>query len=357
MADENESSRPQFGNRFLSDPSKVFEHNAWDNVEWDSDQEHAASQKIMENSEVILEENEQVLYEEKASNFWDEFYMQHQNRFFKDRHWLFTEFPELSGPEITYSHYDQKINSKTTKPGTCSGADTKLSTCLRNSSIVSKTDVGQLHSEKSQNISNLSNVMDASGENSLLHAKDIDRKLSQLELFDQAFPGYQKSKRILEVGCGVGNTVFPILESKEYFAGVKLNFLYPQLLLSDFLGFVIFYRMQDVINRLSQLLKPGGLILFRDYGRYDMAQLRFKKGKCLAENFYVRGDGTRVYFFTPVYFITSSIVNRIDELSRIFQTAGLLEEQNYVDRRLQVNRGRQLKMYRIWVQCKYRKPR
>lgn len=41
--------------------------------------------------------------------------------------------------------------------------------------------------------------MDASGENSLLHAKDIDRKLSQLELFDQAFPGYQKSKRILEV--------------------------------------------------------------------------------------------------------------------------------------------------------------
>ncbi|XP_029190571.2 tRNA N(3)-methylcytidine methyltransferase METTL2-like isoform X2 [Acropora muricata] len=385
MADENESSRPQFGNRFLSDPSKVFEHNAWDNVEWDSDQEHAASQKIMENSEVILEENEQVLYEEKASNFWDEFYMQHQNRFFKDRHWLFTEFPELSGPEITYSHYDQKINSKTTKPGTCSGADTKLSTCLRNSSIVSKTDVGQLHSEKTQNISNLSNVMDASGENSLLHAKDIDRKLSQLELFDQAFPGYQKSKRILEVGCGVGNTVFPILEANKdpdlfiYCCDFSLNairlvkehpdynperchafvcnitdkalvFPFPDesldiVILIFVLSAIHPDRMQDVINRLSQLLKPGGLILFRDYGRYDMAQLRFKKGKCLAENFYVRGDGTRVYFFTP------------DELSRIFQTAGLLEEQNYVDRRLQVNRGRQLKMYRIWVQCKYRKPR
>ncbi len=101
--------------------------------------------------------------------------------------------------------------------------------------------------------------------------------------------------------------------------------------------------MQSVINKAVIYLKPGGLLLFRDYGRYDLTQLRFKKGQCIGDHFYKRGDGTRVYFFEE---------NEIDEM---FVAAGLKKVMLRTDRRLQVNRARQVKMYRVWVFGKYSK--
>lgn len=52
-------------------------------------------------------------------------------------------------------------------------------------------------------------------------------------------------------------------------------------------------------------------MLLRDYGMYDMTQMRFinKRGRKLAENFYMRADGTRTYFFSKgnIYFLNGFI--------------------------------------------------
>jgi methyltransferase-like protein 6 len=53
-------------------------------------------------------------------------------------------------------------------------------------------------------------------------------------------------------------------------------------------------KFHQTLRNVFKVLKPGGVVLFRDYGLYDMAQLRFKAGHKISENFYMRQDGTRL---------------------------------------------------------------
>lgn len=351
MEAKSDNKRQMFGNRFLKDSANVFEHNAWDNAKWDETQEQQAREKVRKNSEVILSQELQEKYEEEASKYWDKFYGIHQNRFFKDRHWLFTEFPELAPDSDNSVPKNETENSEPVKSD-LSNNEQRLNENLLFSNTISDEDAGSSISSLSKAINKLS----ASQETT-----------------------------ILEVGCGVGNTVFPILETNHHsnvfvyccdFSSVAVSILqsnpaYDEKICKAFvwditdgnadiplnkasldiitLIFVLSAinpeKIPGVIQTLSTYLKPEGVILFRDYGRYDMAELRFKSGHCLQDHFYARGDGTRVYFFTE------------EELDEMFTKAGLEKIQCVVDRRLQVNRGKLLKMYRVWIQMKYRKPR
>nr|XP_008524994.1 PREDICTED: methyltransferase-like protein 2A [Equus przewalskii]XP_023508045.1 methyltransferase-like protein 2A [Equus caballus] len=357
--------RQQFGSRFLSDPARVFQHNAWDNVEWSEEQAAAAERKVRENSAERVCEEKQVDYEINAHKYWNDFYKIHENGFFKDRHWLFTEFPELAPAQNQDPLKDLPLENKRSEVPEYRSSEDRPGLIIEEQHKFSSNSLG--HETQTLPVE-----------------ESVTQKLSHLEMCADEFPGSSATYRILEVGCGVGNTVFPILQTNNDprlfvyccdFSSTAVELVqtnsaydpsrcfafvhdlcdedksYPVptdsldiIILIFVLSAVVPDKMQKAINRLSRLLKPGGMMLLRDYGRYDMAQLRFKKGQCLSENFYVRGDGTRVYFFTQ------------DELDTLFTAAGLEKVQNLVDRRLQVNRGKQLTMYRVWIQCKYRKP-
>lgn len=190
----------------------------------------------------LVSEYKSILLERDARKYWDLFYKRNETRFFKDRHWTTREFKEL-----------------------------------------------------------LDDISTAG-----------DRKV------------------LFEIGCGVGNLIFPLLNecnlyviacdfspravemvrSDDKFDPERMKVFQVDITTQDVLNEVqtctvdvatlVFVlsainplKFIDVLKNVFTVLKPGGVVLFRDYGLYDMAQMRFKAGHKISENFYMRQDGTR----------------------------------------------------------------
>ncbi|CAN1233395.1 tRNA N(3)-methylcytidine methyltransferase METTL6 [Linum perenne] len=102
--------------------------------------------------------------------------------------------------------------------------------------------------------------------------------------------------------------------------------------------------MPKAIMECFSVLKPGGLLLFRDYGLYDMTMLRFGPDKRVGFREYMRTDGTRSYFFC------------LDTVRDLFLEAGFTEvELDYCCVKSE-NRKRGKIMQRVWVHGKFQKP-
>uniref|UniRef100_A0A3P8VT26 tRNA N(3)-cytidine methyltransferase n=1 Tax=Cynoglossus semilaevis TaxID=244447 RepID=A0A3P8VT26_CYNSE len=295
------------GSRILTNPDDVFKHNMWDHIQWSEEEKKIAKQKAQENSCVKIPITEQGKFDTDAHCYWDKFYERHQNKFFKDRHWLFLEFPELLSSNIS-----MKTNEDV----------------LQNSAFP--------------------------GQHAPFRILEVFKYLNILHFLNFFFHYMVESDAFLYC-CDFSSCAIEMVKNhQDYDDSVchafvhdiceeKASFPFPPQSLDVVLAVFVLssihpVRLQGVVNTLSTYLKHGGIFLFRDYGRYDLSQLRFKKGRCLSENFYTRGDGTCVYFFTK------------EEVHNLFSKAGLEEIQNLEDRRLQVNRGKKVAMHRVWMQ-------
>mmetsp|Transcript_30952 Transcript_30952/g.42897 ORF Transcript_30952/g.42897 Transcript_30952/m.42897 type:complete len:282 (-) Transcript_30952:49-894(-) len=230
-------------------------------------------------------------YEKDAQRNWDIFYKNNQEKFFKDRHYLLQEFPELTP----------------------------------------------------------------------------DPSMSSLS--------------VLELGCGPGNTVYPLVESDprvkvhccdfspRAVGLVKQHQQYDPARVNAFqcdithnnltdnieeqsvdivlcifvLSAIAPEKMPDAVRNLAQVLRKskGSRVFLRDYAVGDLAQERFDKKtnrQKISENFYVRGDGTRSYFFSESF------------LKNLFESEGFETLDIKIHEREIENRATNLKMDRQWIQ-------
>ncbi|KAF2480550.1 S-adenosyl-L-methionine-dependent methyltransferase [Neohortaea acidophila] len=297
----------QFGTRYLSADDDIFSHNAWDHVTVDPAYDSFITAQTSFQRDNQVSDFDKRRFNEAPEKWWDKFYGNNATNFFKDRKWLVQEFPVLR--EVTRDGYGDV-------------------TVLEVGAGAGNTAFPLLEMNANAGMK--------------LWACDYSRKAVELIRAQEAY--VQQAEPVLraEVWDAAGETLPPGLEAGTVDI-VVLIFIFSALAPAQW---------ERAVRNIWTLLKPGGEILFRDYGRGDLAQVRFKKGRYLEENFYVRGDGTRVYFFEE------------DELREIW-SGNIFSERDgprfdivslATDRRMLVNRQRKLKMYRCWMQGRFKKP-
>ena len=346
----------KFGSRYLEPTDDVFEFNAWDHVVPDSAYHTYCEAQYTSQRASPVSDFDKARFNNNPEKWWNQFYSNNTSNFFKDRKWLHQEFPVLS-----------KLTAKDAGP----------STILEVGAGAGNTAFPILKANENEGL--------------MIHACDFSKKAVDLIRANEAYDVEHVQASVWDIS------------SEDLPPGVREGSVDVALLV--FIFSALSPKQWDAaVRNIWRVLKPGGEVCFRDYGKGDLTQVRFKKGRLLEDNFYIRGDGTRVYFFEE------------DELKRIWGGAGIAngkvgangedeeaarsrtarEEQPKdtdelcteneaipdrelgllgtgqapspilenafeivslgVDRRMLVNRQKQLKMYRCWMQGRFKKP-
>ncbi|KAF7714813.1 Uncharacterized protein PECH_008021 [Penicillium ucsense] len=314
----------QFGSRYLEQGDDVFEFNAWDHVEPDDEFKAFAEAQYEKQRAAPVSEFDQNRFNNDPAKWWNNFYKNNTANFFKDRKWLRQEFPVLA--DVSRKDAGPKV---VLEVGAGAG-NTAFPLIRHNENEELKVHACDFSKYAVQ-------VMRESDE--------YNTKYMVADVWDVAAVPTE-SEDSLPPGLSEGSVDVVVL----IFIFSALN---PD-------------QWSRAIHNIWRVLKPGGCVLFRDYGRGDLAQVRFKKGRYMSENFYVRGDGTRVYFFdqeqlrqmwsrwTPEKGVQVDMEAQPDSIPA--EPSAPFEVKHLgVDRRLLVNRSSKLKMYRCWMQAKFEK--
>jgi SAM-dependent methyltransferase len=276
------------------DEEEIDFEKTWSIVDF-NDIRAAAAANVLDAEQETLEDEHRDRLEAEAMRNWNKFYSFHRNQFFKERNYLHRNFTELDPSSADYNRGHQVVME--------AGCGTGSTTFP-------------------------------------LMALDAHRKFIAFDFAPGAVELVRKSAqfspdRLSTFVCDLTVDVIPLADESV-----------DIVLLVFVLSAIAPEKMVRALRELHRVMKPGGHLLFRDYGLYDMTQMRFKakKGRKIAENFYMRADGTRTYFFS------------IERVKELFAECGFVDDTLAYDTRELRNRKRKIQMYRVWVGGRVVKP-
>ena len=266
-------------------PKKEYEYVH--DFEWNEDLEKEAKEIIKENSD-NMESFEEFI--DNQSKNWEKFYKFNKTNFFKDRHYILEEFLELK---------NDKRDKITLLDMGCG---------VGNSFYPLLTRLPNLY----------------------VNAFDFSKRAVNMS---KTHPMYEKEKHRINVyDLDLVKDDIPNKNNDYGILMFVLSAIKPE-------------EHEKVVEKISKVINKGGILYFRDYARYDMAQLRFAKRKKnkVGDNLYMRKDKTLSYFFDK------------NEIEKLFIKYGFSIVNSNLICRLIENRKENKKMHRLWLQIKFKK--
>jgi len=266
-------------------PKKEYEYVH--DFEWNEDLEKEALEIIKENSD-NMESFEEFI--DTQNKNWEKFYKFNKTNFFKDRHYILEEFLELK-------------NDKRDK--------------------ITLLDMGC-------GVGNSFYPLITRLPNLYVNAFDFSKRAVNMA---KTHPMYEKEKhRINLYDLDLVKDEIPNKNNDYGILMFVLSAIKPE-------------EHEKVVEKISKVINKDGILYFRDYARYDMAQIRFAKRKKnrVGDNLYMRKDKTLSYFFDK------------NEIENLFKKYGFSIVNSNLICRLIENRKEHKKMHRLWLQIKFKK--
>jgi methyltransferase-like protein 6 len=200
-----------------------------------------AQRRRVAREEILIEIAFADKYDNEANRFWDKFYQTNTTHFFKDRHWLTREFPELLLP------------------------DTKL---LEIGCGVGNTIFPLLQENPSIYIYGVDFAAKAIELVKVMRWEELEDDLTAFLSFAQSNEAYNES-RCQAFVCDISRQALPpAISSVDIVTAIfVLSALTPE-------------RVPAALSAIHKVLRPGGILCFRDYAVNDGAHKKMTNKKC-----------------------------------------------------------------------------